>query len=210
MASNESTDEERRDKTLGNLRLALLWIVGAGLVALGCIGRPSPLGWGIGLVVAGLGVAVRSWAAGYLIKSKALITGGPYAYVRNPLYLGRVMIGTGMCVAVRLPETWGFPAWPWPNAAALAAFYVFFFGFYMPRKERVEPARLREYHGEAYVRYQQAVGSIVPNFFRRYDQRNGSWGWAQYDRLKEYNWVIGYVLVFAALGLRAFGAFGPK
>jgi protein-S-isoprenylcysteine O-methyltransferase Ste14 len=205
MSHTSTSEPERRDKAVGNLRIVLLWVVGGGLVVLGCVGRPSPLGWGVGLVVAGLGVAVRSWAAGYLIKSKALITGGPYAYVRNPLYLGRVLIGSGMCIAVRLPEGWGFPAWPWPNVAALAVFYVFFFGWYMPRKERVEPARLREYHGEAYTRYQEAVGSIVPNFFRRYDQRNGSWGWAQYHRLKEYNWVAGYALVFALLGLRAFG-----
>lgn len=205
MPASEVDDESRRSKSLGRLRLAGMWLAGAVLVALGCLGRPDPLGWGIGLVVAGLGVAVRSWAAGYLIKSKALITGGPYAYVRNPLYLGRVLIGSGMCIAVRLPESWSVPAWPWPNVAVLAAFYAFFFGFYMPRKERVEPARLREYHGDAYTRYQAAVGSIVPNFFRRYDVRNGAWGWAQYHRLREYNWVAGYVIVFTLLGLRAFG-----
>src|SRR5262245_42474866 len=197
--------DSRRDKRLGNLRLAALWLVGAGLVALGCLGKPHPVGWGVGLVVAGCGVAVRSWAAGYLIKSKARITGGPYAYVRNPLYLGRVLIGSGMCIAVRLPESWPVPAWPWPNVAALAVFFVFFFGWYMPRKERVEPARLEDYHGAAYVRYRDAVNSLLPNFFKRYDERNGAWGWAQYDRLKEYNWVAGYVGVFTLLGLRAFG-----
>jgi len=197
---------ERRDKLLGRIRLVSLWIVGAALVVIGCrVGTPHPLGWAVGLVVAGLGIAVRSWAAGYLIKSKALITGGPYAYVRNPLYLGRVLVGTGMCIAVRLPESWPLPAYPWPNVIAIAAFYVFFFGYYMPRKERVEPARLKEYHGEAYTRYQQAVGSIIPNFFRRYDERNGSWGWAQYRRLREWQWVLGYVLIFTALGLRAYG-----
>jgi protein-S-isoprenylcysteine O-methyltransferase Ste14 len=206
MSVSETTEQERRDRTAGNLRIAFLWISGLALVALGCIGRPSPLGWAIGLVVAGLGVAVRSWAAGYLIKSKALITGGPYAYVRNPLYLGRVLIATGMCIAVQAPPASFLPPWPWPNVVVIEAFYVFFFGWYMPRKERVEPARLREYHGDAYTRYQRAVGSIVPNFFRRYDQRNGSWGWAQYHRLKEYNWVLGYVLVFTLLGLRALGA----
>ncbi len=205
MTSSSAAAQPRRSKLFGKLRLAAIWLFGAALVALGCVARPVPLGWGIGLVVAGLGVAVRSWAAGYLIKSRSLITGGPYAYVRNPLYLGRVLIGTGMCIAVRLPDWKGVPAWPWPNLAVLAAFYAFFLGWYMPRKERVEPARLLEYHGEAYARYRDAVPSIVPNVLRRYDRREGAWGWAQYDRLKEYNWVIGYVLVFAALGLRAYG-----
>lgn len=206
MTAALAADDDRRSKALGRLRLLAIWLFGAALVALACVGRPHPIGWGIGLVVAGLGVAVRSWAAGYLIKSKALITGGPYAYVRNPLYLGRVLIGSGVCIAARLPEWPGVPAWPWPNLAVLAAFYVFFFGYYMPRKERVEPARLLEYHGEEYARYRDAVGSILPNFFRRYDRRNGAWGWAQYHRLKEYNWVAGYAAVFALLGLRAFGA----
>src|SRR5262245_47045183 len=114
--------DDRRSKTLGKLRLALLWIAGAALVVVGAFyGRPSPVGWGVGLVVAGIGVAVRSWAAGYLIKSRALITGGPYAYVRNPLYLGRVLIGTGLCIAVALPANWPVPAWPIPNLVALGA-----------------------------------------------------------------------------------------
>ncbi len=211
MASTD--DESPRNKLLGRLRLAALWIFGALLVAMGLVGRPSPLGWGVGVVVAGLGVAVRSWAAGYLIKSRELITGGPYAYVRNPLYLGRVLIGSGACLAVDFPQEFSLvtpqwapvPPWPWPNLVVLAAFYVFFFGWYMPRKERVEPARLEEYHGDAYRRYRDAVPSLVPNVFSRYDRRNGSWGWAQYRRLKEFNWAAGYVLVFTALALRAFG-----
>ena len=207
MTDTAAAELPRRSKIFGRLRLAALWLFGLALIGLALITRPDPLGWGIGLVVAGLGVAVRSWAAGYLIKSKALITGGPYAYVRNPLYLGRVLIGTGMCIAARLPDIPGVPAWPWPNVIVIVGFYAFFFGWYMPRKERVEPARLTEYHGEAYTRYQKAVPSIVPNFFRRYDERNGSWGWAQYDRLKEYHWVVGYVMVFTLLGLKAFGVF---
>jgi protein-S-isoprenylcysteine O-methyltransferase Ste14 len=208
-AEPDAADLPRRSKVLGRLRLLALWLFGGSLVFLACKSKtpPDPVGWGVGLVIAGLGVAVRSWAAGYLIKSKALITAGPYAYVRNPLYLGRVLIGTGMCLAVRLPDIPGVPAYPWPNVIVIAGFYAFFFGWYMPRKERVEPARLTEYHGEAYARYQRAVPSIVPNFFRRYDERNGAWGWAQYDRLKEYNWVAGYLLVFALLGMKAFGVF---
>jgi protein-S-isoprenylcysteine O-methyltransferase Ste14 len=195
-----------RSKGAGRARLVTLWICGLGLVAFGLAGRPDPVGWAIGVVVSGLGVAVRSWAAGFLIKSESLVTAGPYAYVRNPLYLGRALIGSGLCVAVRLPEKWPVPAWPWPNVAALALFLAFFLGWYMPRKERVEPARLLERHGEEYARYRDSVGSVFPNFARRYDRRSGSWGWARYVRLKEFIWVAGWAAVFGALGLRAFGA----
>jgi hypothetical protein len=99
----------------------------------------------------------------------------------------------------------GLPPYPWPNLVALAVFHAVFLGYYMPRKERVEPARLLEYHGAAYARYRDAVPSIVPNFFRRYDDRRGTWGFERYHRLKEYNWVAGYLLVFALLGLRTYG-----
>jgi protein-S-isoprenylcysteine O-methyltransferase Ste14 len=205
MTAASVPDESRHAKSFGKLRLVGIWLFGAVLVALGFLGRPDPVGWGIGLVVSGLGISVRSWAAGYLIKSKALITGGPYAYVRNPLYLGRVLVGSGICLAVRLPGTPFRLDWPWPNVIVLALFYAFFFAYYMPRKERVEPARLEEYHGESYLRYRDSVNSLLPNFFRRYQPRNGSWGWAQYHRLREYIWVAGYVIVFTVLGLRAFG-----
>src|SRR5262245_16015001 len=148
MTASEATAEaERRDKGLGKLRLVSLWLLGAAFVVVGIVwGRPHPVGWAVGLIVSGLGIAMRSWAAGYLIKSKALITGGPYAYVRNPLYLGRVLIGTGMCIAARLPDIAGVPPYPWPNLIVVAGFYAFFFGWYMPRKERVETARLSGYH----------------------------------------------------------------
>jgi len=53
--------------------------------------------WGLPLVV--IGLALRTWALGYLTKNAALCTSGPYAYTRNPLYLGSLFILAGTCVA---------------------------------------------------------------------------------------------------------------
>ena len=81
---------------------------------------------------------MRLWAAGHLVKTRELITSGPYRYSRNPLYLGRLLIFTGLCVmATRLPygANW---------MGACLGGWAIFFGYYLPRKERVEPARLRE------------------------------------------------------------------
>jgi protein-S-isoprenylcysteine O-methyltransferase Ste14 len=50
---------------------------------------------GVALVIFGL--AVRSWAAGTLRKYKQLITTGPYALVRNPLYVGSFLMMAGFC-----------------------------------------------------------------------------------------------------------------
>ena len=55
------------------------------------------------LVVGGLialpGLALRAWATGHLRKNDALATTGPYAYTRNPLYLGSLVIGLGFTIA---------------------------------------------------------------------------------------------------------------
>jgi protein-S-isoprenylcysteine O-methyltransferase Ste14 len=53
---------------------------------------------GLALVLAGL--LVRSWAAGTLRKSKQLITTGPYALVRNPLYAGSFLMMAGFCTLI--------------------------------------------------------------------------------------------------------------
>ena len=51
------------------------------------------------LVVPGL--LIRARASGHVRKNEALATSGPYAYTRNPLYLGSLLIGLGFCVAAR-------------------------------------------------------------------------------------------------------------
>jgi Putative protein-S-isoprenylcysteine methyltransferase len=53
---------------------------------------------GVSLVVAGL--LIRSWAAGTLRKYRQLITTGPYALVRNPLYFGSFLMMGGFCTLV--------------------------------------------------------------------------------------------------------------
>jgi protein-S-isoprenylcysteine O-methyltransferase Ste14 len=50
---------------------------------------------GLGLVLVGL--LTRSWAAGALRKHKRLVVRGPYALVRNPLYVGSFLMMAGFC-----------------------------------------------------------------------------------------------------------------
>src|SRR5499427_1021080 len=53
----------------------------------------------IGAAVALPGLLLRAWASGHLRKNEALATTGPYAYTRNPLYLGSFLIGIGFTIA---------------------------------------------------------------------------------------------------------------
>ena len=53
---------------------------------------------GTGMALAGL--AIRSWAAGTLHKMKELTRSGPYAMVRNPLYVGSFFMMFGFCALI--------------------------------------------------------------------------------------------------------------
>jgi len=63
--------------------------------------RPTWMWLGVGAVVALLGLGIRSVASGHVDKNAELATTGPYAYVRNPLYLGSILIAIGFAVAAR-------------------------------------------------------------------------------------------------------------
>jgi len=66
--------------------------------------HPAALSLAIGLPVSLLGLALRAWAAGCLAKNRQLATGGPYAYTRNPLYLGTLVVAAGLAIAARSPS----------------------------------------------------------------------------------------------------------
>jgi protein-S-isoprenylcysteine O-methyltransferase Ste14 len=63
--------------------------------------RPTSQSLVLGLPFGLAGLALRAWAAGCLAKNQQLATGGPYAYTRNPLYLGTLLVAAGLVVASR-------------------------------------------------------------------------------------------------------------
>src|SRR5471030_2759735 len=54
---------------------------------------------GIGFIIAG--ALIRLWSNGYAIKNDKLTTSGPYAFVRNPLYLGTFLIAIGFVIVLK-------------------------------------------------------------------------------------------------------------
>ena len=63
--------------------------------------KPSWRSLAIGLALAAFGLMIRAFASGQVKKDRELTTTGPYAYVRNPLYLGSILLGVGFVVAAR-------------------------------------------------------------------------------------------------------------
>ena len=66
--------------------------------------QPTAQSLEIGLPISLVGLVLRAWAAGCLAKNQQLATSGPYAYTRNPLYLGTLVVAAGLSVAAR---SWG-------------------------------------------------------------------------------------------------------
>jgi protein-S-isoprenylcysteine O-methyltransferase Ste14 len=60
------------------------------------------LALGVPVSLAGLGL--RAWAAGHLAKNQRLAQSGPYAYVRNPLYAGTLLVAGGLVIAAQRVE----------------------------------------------------------------------------------------------------------
>jgi len=149
--------------------------------------RPEPRSILIGACVGLLGLAVRGHAAGYLHKQEVLITTGPYAHTRNPLYFGSSILALGAAIAMN----------SWVSALLLLFYFALVYGFVM-RREEVE---LRGHHGAEFDAYAQSV----PLFFPRLTARKqpggsaGSFSWVQYRKNHEYQAALGFFLLLVGL-----------
>ncbi len=141
-----------------------------------------------GLPLVLLGTWIRSWAAGHLKRNKELATSGPYAYVRDPLYLGRFFLLCGFAVMAAAPITW----------LLFAIGLLVFFLNYMPRKLRKETARLEKHFGQAYVDYKNAVRSLVPRLRPWPKSAQDRWNARVYFTENREHWLILAVALFLA------------
>jgi len=117
-----------------------------------------------------LGLALRAWAAGCLAKNQRLATRGPYAYTRNPLYLGTLLVAVGLAVAAR-------------SGGLGLLFAAVFLLVYLPVMQ-LEEQHLRELFPE-YPRYAATVPMLWPRPARTGTNSN-PFRWALYLRNEEY------------------------
>ena len=95
----------------------------------------------------------RVWGCGHLRKNQAVISSGPYAHVRNPLYLGTLLNLVGFCLA---------SGHPWVVYGLLPAGILVFGLYYVPKKERVETERMLKRFGEEFRTWHDAVPGYFP------------------------------------------------
>ncbi|MGB6520374.1 MAG: isoprenylcysteine carboxylmethyltransferase family protein [Candidatus Cybelea sp.] len=126
-------------------------------------GRPSAASIALGLPIAIAGELLRCWAVGYsgettrgnVVEAPELVTAGPYAYVRNPLYVGNFITAAGFAIAFTGKN--GLVARTLLAGGSLAAMAAVYSAI-VPHEE----AFLRSQFGEAFDEYCERVPPVVP------------------------------------------------
>jgi len=151
------------------------------------LARPtrSLIVWGAAIAFAGL--IIRGAAAGIVHKGEQLATSGIYAWTRNPLYLGSIVIAAGFAVAAN----------SWIVAALMS---VYFTAFY-PAVIRMEENNLREKFGAQFDAYTARVSAFFPWPSTPPTGAEG-FSWAQFLRNREYRAAAGAILAVGLLVLR--------
>ena len=174
-------------KRLRRPRFILIYPLAACFFLVGHV-TESFLRVGIALIIAG--EALRFWANGYIGRSKVnegghaqLVTAGPYAFVRHPLYLGTFLIGSGFAFAMGNL---------WLGLAAAACLVVAY------RAKIVEEEDLlKQECGPEHSLYRASVPALLPAWVP-YRRRSGhTWSWRGILASKEWRtvfWLIVFVI----------------
>jgi Phospholipid methyltransferase len=164
------------------------------------LARPAPLALAVGGAVAFAGLLVRACAAGYLKKHEELATAGPYAWSRNPLYLGSAVIALGLLVAAR----------SWLAAGIVVAYFLAFY----PAVIRREAEELAARFGADYEEYARQAPLFFPRPPPRRPHRVARFSWELYLRNREYRAAVGFaaalLLLLAKMLLPGLAALAPR
>jgi protein-S-isoprenylcysteine O-methyltransferase Ste14 len=151
------------------------------------LARPSALSMVVGSSIVFIGVMIRAFASGHVRKNEQLTTSGPYAYTRNPLYLGSLVLACGFALASR----------SWWVALIIA---VIFFVIYLPVMRSEEDFLRRQFPD--FEDYARCVPRLFPRF-TPYQSSSGSFAAHLYWKHREYNAALGSALMIAALAIKA-------
>lgn len=175
------------------IRLKVMWLL---VPVYFLLADPTVLSILAGLPLALAGGTLRAWAAGTIHKNKVLSTGGPYAYTRNPLYLGTFLLGLG--VATASGQVW------------LVAVFVAFFALVYTETIKREEARLASLFGVDFEVYRRRVPRLFPRPWRNapVDGPNGGpeahrFRLGRYLGNREYQMLLGLAAVFMILSVMA-------
>lgn len=154
------------------------------------LARPTWESIAIGAIAIVPGILLRALASGHVRKNESLATSGPYAYTRNPLYLGSLLIGVGFAIAAR--------SW-WIGAVLILIFFVIYLPVIRSEEEFLRN-RFREFDDYArrvprlFPRIKQQITPASP-----VEEGRTQFSFALYLQHKEYNALAGALAMLAAL-----------
>src|SRR5215467_3040029 len=144
--------------------------------------RPEPRSILLGGIVGAFGLLIRAYAAGYLHKQEVLTVTGPYAFTRNPLYLGSAVMAVGAASATQ----------SWVSASILLLYFAIFYSMVMRREEKELHAR----HGAMFEEYARAVPLFLARLCpaRLYEESARAFSIGQYKQNHEWQEVVVFIL----------------
>ena len=154
------------------LALIVLWLA-----------RPTPTSILAGAMIGAVGLWIRGLAAGHLHKQQVLTVSGPYAYTRNPLYLGSFILVIGVAIATH----------SFASALILFGYFALFYSIVMRREER----ELFQHHGQAFQEYARTVPLFFPRLTpaKGNTENAGAFSLEQYKKNREYRAPFGFLLL---------------
>lgn len=148
------------------------------------LARPTWRSLAFGALIIIPGLLLRALAAGHVRKNAELTTTGPYAYTRNPLYLGSMAIAAGFAVAAKSPWIAGL-------------LVILFAAIYVP-VIRSEEAFLRDTF-PGFADYRARVPRLLPRLTAGTGAGEGGFAAALYAKHREYNALLGALAMMGAL-----------
>ncbi len=151
--------------------------------------KPQPFWLIIGGITAIIGVSIRAWSSGHIRKNAELAISGPYAYTRNPLYVGSFIMGVGFCIAA---SVW------WLSVL----FVVLFLLIYLPVM-KAEVKDLVFLFGDKFEEY----AANVPLFFPRltsWKKSDEKFDFELYLKYREHRAFLGVLFALGILVLKLF------
>lgn len=118
------------------------------MVLYAVLAEPKPAAFAVGAILALIGMAVRLYASGFIVKNKELATDGPYSLVRHPLYTGNLLLLIGFTFANS--QLWS------------VVVSGLFWWFYYPTAIEYEDRKLRRIFGAKWEEWSQAVPAVIP------------------------------------------------
>jgi len=156
-------------------------VIGILLVAVYALwAKPSVELFWPGAVIAVLGILVRLYASGFVMKNKELATVGPYSLVRHPLYTGNILMLIGFCLANGM-------LWPW-------AVGLFFLWFWYPPAITYEDKKLNKIFGAAWEDWSARTPALIPRGLIPQSGAGTSWSFAKSMRQNYEPVIVVYAL----------------